>query len=98
MWHTPPLSRVVRVDGIVRLVLTYLYLNAGNLSRIPHVVSVPRFDAYVDPSLRTPPGYGQSICLVHPPYAAAVCQTPVSASSSDLQGHEEEVTHAQNPL
>ena len=36
MWHTPPLSSVVLVEGVILLVLAYLYLNMGSLSRIPH--------------------------------------------------------------
>ena len=98
MWQTPPLSSVVFVDGIVFLVLTYLYLNIGSLSKMPQV-KVPNLGAYEDPSLSFPPGYGQSIWLEHPDGSAvAFCQLPVSAASSDGHNVQGGLMHAQNPL
>ena len=98
MWHTPPTSSVVFVVGMGRFVFTYLYLNAGNLSSIPHA-DVPRLEGYDDPSRSVPPGYGQSVWLEHPEdNAVAISQFPVSASSSDLHNEHGGVVHAQNPL
>ena len=99
VWQTPPTSRVVLVDNIGFLLFTYLYLNSGNLSNTPHVER-SGFPAYDDPSLNTPPGYGQSICFVQPDVVTtlAVCHTPVSASSSDLHATHGGVMHAQKPF
>ena len=98
MWQTPPLSSVVFADGVVLLVLVYLYLNIGSLSKMPHV-EVPRLGSYRDPSLSFPPGYGQSICLEHPDgLAVAFSQLPVSAASSDRHSVQGGLIHAQNPL